>query len=184
MQSQRTGRHEHIKFLLLRFLKRVKNGQAVAEPLAIGRRTVQGTIQYTDDSRRRGDLRIIGPAALDGQASELDITVTSIHTALGTRQHRTAAIKKLRAEKGAWQAAAEGIRQTLDVKAQDKIRQYESILANDFYPLAFSAGGVQHATTERCFKHWSDKIPSFRYMMQLISVHLLRARAGSFCFPS
>jgi hypothetical protein len=46
MQSQRTGRHWHINFLLLRFLKRVKIGQTIAVPLAIGRRTAQGSVQH------------------------------------------------------------------------------------------------------------------------------------------
>ena len=70
----RVHRHEDVKWVTHKHLTRVKDGTCVVEPAVIAQRLPNGTLVYTHKTRRRTDLRVTGPAAIAGHATEFDIT--------------------------------------------------------------------------------------------------------------
>lgn len=176
--GQRTALHDNVKRVLARFLRRAQDTQVVMEPSVGLRPARDGTSLVDENGRRRTDLRVMGDASLRGDASDIDISFASGHTARASIVARMQAIAAIRAAKGPVAAAEATVQQVLEERATAKRRTYEALSAHAFLPVVLSPGGVLHPTAASCLTLWKAKIKHFDYMLQVLSVQMVVMRAG------
>ena len=148
------ARHEHIKKVLVNFLKSVPGSTVTLEP-----QVIRGSL--------RTDFRISGPAATNGGQTEYDLTIISptsmpVNGVTGTLQT--------------------SLTDTLNAADSEKVTKYRDNTYSPFIPVVLSLGGSMNASTLRIFQHWRSHVPLWDLCVRLISLGLIRSRSMNFSF--
>ena len=152
--NRRLARHEHIKKVLVNFLRSVPCTTVTLEP-----QVIRGSL--------RTDFRISGPAATTGGQTEYDLTIISptsmpVNGVIGTSETSLTDI--------------------LNAAGSEKVTKYKDNTYSPFVPVVLSLGGAMNGSTLRVFQHWRTHVPLWDLCVRLISLGLIRSRSTNFSF--
>ncbi|KAE8241548.1 hypothetical protein A4X03_0g8133, partial [Tilletia caries] len=163
-----TSRHNKVRDLFARVLRETKDTQVIVEPRVEER-----------FGQERTDLRVAGTGAPTGSVVEFDITFTSLATKRA-REWMVMEAGDLEWGKGNKAGATWSTEQYLEEQARAKVAKYLGKTSTAFKPMVFSLDGVEGQDTQDVLKFWRTVVPSFSYVLDELSVILLRTRAESF----
>jgi hypothetical protein len=150
----RVGRHESIKYSLIGVLKRAGSTVKV-EP----ERVVHGKAY-------RPDFLVDGLHAVDSDINYVDVTVVSVDPK----------------EEETWTGIKQSISNQLDYRYTNKLNKYSGKLEYLLLPFVLSTGGVLHQASEDYIEHLDNVGLDTRYLMQRMSIQLIRWRTRAMKF--